>query len=131
MEKANQITAVVLQSELMSFADRFATMLTQAFYNFEARRPEPLARYEVVTDLAYSTAAVFTIAAGPNTEVAMLDMVVMATLGRTIYEEYWRKELGEPVEEIVQGFRKAESDIWLIAQRVLTSKEQQELREQV
>lgn len=127
-EKSGQMTAVELQSELMSFADRFATVLTQAFYDFEARGPKPQARYMVLSDIAYSTAAVFTIAAGPNPEVAMLDMVVLATIGRMIYEEHWSKELGDPVEDMVEGFRKVESDIWFIAQRVLTSEGQQELR---
>ena len=38
------MTEVELQSELMSYADRFASIITQALEDFETLNPKPQAR---------------------------------------------------------------------------------------
>jgi hypothetical protein len=122
------ITQAELQSDVMSFADRYAVIIGQAFDDFEAQSPTTRARYTVLRDAAYSTWAAFTIAAEPNPEVALLDMVVLTMLGRLVYEEHWRKEFGEPAEAMISAFRKLEADVWQIAERVMPLEQQQELR---
>jgi hypothetical protein len=72
-------------------------------------------------------ASVFTIAAGPNPEVALLDMAVLATLGRMVYEEHWLVKWGEPAAAFVRGYRQLETDIWRILGQVLTPEQQEEL----
>jgi hypothetical protein len=121
------MTTIELQSELMSYADRFASIMFNAFDNFNARDPSLEARFFVQGDMIYSTSAAFTIAALPNPEAALLDMVVVATLGRMIYEQKIRKRFGKPILEIIKGFKKVETDIWRTAQRVLSRKQQEEL----
>jgi hypothetical protein len=113
----------------MSFADRYAVVLAQAFNDFGEQNPPDKARFVALDDTTYSTIAAFIIAAGPNPEVALLDMAVLTTLGRLVYEEHWRPQYGEAVNYMVNGFRILEEDIWDILERVSTPPHQQELRE--
>jgi hypothetical protein len=128
-QSPHQMTEAELQSEVMSFADRFATILAQSSDTFEGRAPTFRARYIVLGDTVYSQAAAFTIAGGPNPQVAMLDLVALTTLGRMIYEEHYLVEFGEPAEVMVRGFKTLEADAWQIAAKVLSPEQQQELRD--
>ena len=44
-----------LQSELMSYADRFASIITQAMEDFETTNPKPQARQAIMSDNARKT----------------------------------------------------------------------------
>lgn len=123
------MTEVALQSELMSYADRFASIMTQAVEDVDTFKPGPETRHFIMSDGVYSISAVFTIAAEPNPQVALLDMVTLTTLGRLIYENNMRQKYGEPVEVVIKGFRQLEADIWGIAAKILSSEQQCELRE--
>lgn len=123
------MTEVALQSELMSYADRFASIMTQSFEDFDTFKPDPETRHFIMGDVVYSMSAVFTIAAEPNPQAALLDMVVLTTLGRMIYEDNMRRKYGEPVKVIIKGFRQLEADIWAIAAKILSDEQQRELRE--
>ena len=130
-QSSHQMTEAELQSEVMSFADRFATILAQSFDDFEERAPTFRARYIALGDTVYSQAAAFTIAGGPNPQVALLDLVALTTLGRMIYEEDRLVEFGESAEVMVRGFKTLEADVWRIAAKVLSPGEQQELRDMI
>ncbi len=123
------MTEVELQSELMSYADRFASIMTQALEDFETLNPKPQARQVILSDLVYSLSSVYTIAAEPNPQVGLLDMVAVTTLGRIIYEDNIRRKYGKSTEVLVVGFRQLEKDIWRIAAKVLTKEQQAELRQ--
>jgi hypothetical protein len=71
--------------------------------------------------------AAFMIASDADPDAALLDMVVMVTLGRLIYEQHWLHKISPSVESMVAGFRKAEKDIWEIVGTVLEPDQQQEL----
>lgn len=115
-------TQIELQSALMSFGDRFGAMLAQAVFDVEAQTPKPEIRLLVRRDYITSVSAALTIAAGPNPEVGLLDMVVLTTAGRMIHEEHWYAKLGAPVKPMLSAFKILEKDIWLIAAKVLTPK---------
>jgi len=123
------MTEVELQSELMSYADRFASIMTQALEDFETLNPKPQARQVILSDLVYSLSSVYTIAAEPNPQVGLLDMVAVTTLGRIIYEDNIRRKYGKSTEVLGDGFRQLEKDIWSIAAKVLTSEQRGELRQ--
>ena len=123
------MTEVELQSELMSYADRFASIITQALEDFETLNPKPQARQVILSDLVYSISSVYTIAAEPNPQVGLLDMVAVTTLGRIIYEENIRRKYGKSTEVLGDGFRQLEKDIWSITAKVLTSEQRGELRQ--
>jgi hypothetical protein len=122
-----RITEAELQSQVMGFADRFAVILSQSFEDFKKNAPSPEAQLTAHDDLTYSMASVFTIAAGPNPQVAMLDMAALATMGRMVYEEHWLKEWGKAAAPYVRGYRQLETDIWRIVAQVLTPRQQEEL----
>jgi hypothetical protein len=116
-----------LQAHLMGFADRFAAYISQGFETFDELAPQLESRRIVQGDAVYSMYAAFLIAAEEDPDPALLDMVVMVTLGRMIYEEHWLAKLGPSVESMVAGFRKAEKDIWEILGMVLNPDQQKEL----
>jgi hypothetical protein len=128
-KKKYVMTEVELQSELMSYADRFASIITQAMEDFETLNPKPQARQVILSDLVYSQSAVYTIAAEPNPQVGLLDMVAVTTLGRIVYEDNMRRKYGKSTEVLAAGFRQMEKDIWRIAAKVLTSEQRGELRQ--
>ena len=123
------MTEVELQSELMSYADRFVSIVSQAFEDFDALKPKPDVRQILLGDLVYSLSAVYTIAAEPNPQVGLLDMAAVTMLGRIIYEDNMRRRYGKSTEVLVAGFRQVEKDIWRIAAKVLTTEQQEELRQ--
>jgi len=128
-EQGFVMTEIELQSALMSYADRFASIISQAFEDFETLSPPTEARQVILSDLVYSLSSVFTIAAEPNPQVGLLDMVAVTTLGRIIYAENMRQKYGKSTEVLIAGFRQVEQDIWRIAARVLSEEQQAELRQ--
>ena len=125
------LTEAELQLELMSFADRYASVVVQALEDVERMGPPPETRRALLGDAVYSAAAAFTIAADPEPQVALLDMVVMTTLGRMVYEDYWRPRLGAPTDPGIAAFLMLEQDIWTVAAPILDEAQQQELRERI
>jgi len=93
------MTEAELQAQVMAFADRYVALI----------------------------GAASSIAAGPDPDFALLDMVVMITMGRLIFEEHYMKKYGNEFAPIVKRFRLTEKDIWQIAGRVLSKQQQKEL----
>ena len=125
------LTEAELQLELMSFADRYASVVVQALEDVERMDPPPETRRALLGDAVYSTAAAFTTAADPEPQLALLDLVVMTTLGRMVYEDYWRPRFGAYAEPGVAAFTKLERDIWNVAAPILDADQQRELRERI
>jgi hypothetical protein len=127
-KQAYVMTEIELQSELMSYADRFASILAQSFEDFDALGPSPESRRFVLDDMVHAVSSAFTTAAEPNPQTALLDMVAIATLGRMIYEDNIRKRYGKPIETMARGFGELEKDVWQIAAKILSIKQQHEVR---
>jgi Mg2+ and Co2+ transporter CorA len=125
------LTEPELQLELMSYADRYAAVVVQALEDAERMDPPPETRQVLLGDAVFSTAAAFTTAADPEPQLALLDLVVMTTLGRMVYEDYWRPRLGAYAEPGVAAFTKLERDIWNVAAPILDADQQRELRERI
>ena len=125
------VTEAELQLELMSYADRYAAVVVQAFEDVERMGPPPETRRALLGDAVFSAAAAFTIAADPDPQLALLDMVVMTTLGRMVFEDYWRPRLGAPADPGIAAFENLEMDIWTVAAPILDEAQQQELRERI
>ena len=123
----NVMTEAELQGHVMAFADRYWSMMNSAGIAYVENRPSPENRRTIQALLVYSAADAFTIAAGPKPVAAFLDMVVMVTLGRMVFEQHYAKIQGREVAPIVDGFKKAEADIWGIAGDILTAEQQRKL----
>ena len=108
------INEAELQARLMGFADRFAAYISQGFEDYDKTSPPIENRRIVLGDSVYAMYSAFIIAADAEPDAALMDMVVMVTLGRIIYEEHYLLRIGPSVEPVVRGFRLAEKDIWNI-----------------
>ena len=86
-EKTYALTEAQLQSHLMSFADRFASIMDTTIAKFENLNPSGKSRYEVLELMTFSLHHAFIIAGESDPNVALLDMVSMVTLGRIFFEE--------------------------------------------
>ena len=126
-DPAAVMTQAELQSQVMSYADRFASIVTTAFGAYDDQAPLAENRRTVLKTVMYSISAAYTIAAESDPEVALLDLVSMVTLGRLIYEAEMIQSKDTQLEPILEGFRKAEGDIWQITAKVLTPDQQKEL----
>jgi hypothetical protein len=122
------MTEAELQSRVMGFADRFSAKLAQAFEDYDAKSPDPNRRRIVLGDVAYCMASAYTIAAEADPDTALLDMVVMVSLGRIVYQDFYQKKWGSEIHPIFFGYRTAEVDIWQIVATILSPQQQQELR---
>ena len=121
------MTEAELQSQVMSYADRFASYILQSYEDFDVLAPPLEQRRVILRNAVFSVSSAYTIAAETDPDVALLDMVVMVTLGHLVYKEHWLPELGESIEPMVQGFLQAREDVWQIAARLLDADQQQEL----
>ncbi len=91
-ESADQMSQEELQSAVISYANRFIATIGQAAFDFEKAIPTPQGRLIASARKVYSLSAATEIAAGPNPGPALLDIVVMATLNRMVWEDYWRPQ---------------------------------------
>ncbi len=119
-EKTYAINEAQLQSHLMSFADRFASIMDMSIAKFESFNPTGKTRYEVLELMTFTLHQGFLIAAESDPDVALLDMFSMVTLGRIFFEEEGQSRYGKLVVPVINGYRKAEADIRKVAAIVLT-----------
>ena len=133
--KENAMTPSELQSQVMSFADRFVARLTGAtaeYLYLRGHKKNPLIRAAVNDRVLRASEAAYTIAAGPNPEVSLLDMVVMVSLLKRSARDVWIPRKLTPHGEIfVRVFDTLEKDIWAIARQVLTPAQRKELRDMI
>ena len=122
------ITQAELQAQVMAFSDRYFSIITSAYHAFEAQAPQTEDHKMILNVCTYSISAAFTIAAQSNPVGALLDMVVMVTLGRIIFEENLLPKYGPKLQPLVEGFREAERDIWQVTSKIATPEQQQKLR---
>ena len=119
-EKTYALTEAQLQSHLMSFADRFASILDTTIAKFENLNPSGKSRYEVLELMTFSLHHAFIIAGESDPNVALLDMFSMVTLGRIFFEEEGQSRYGKKIVPVIDGYRRAEADIRNVAAKVLT-----------
>jgi hypothetical protein len=119
-EKTYVINEAQLQSHLMSFADRFASILDMTIAKFESLNPTGTNRYEVLELMTFTLHQAFLIAAESDPDVALLDMISMVTLGRIFFEEEGPSRYGKLIVPVLDGYRKAEADIRKVAAKILT-----------
>ncbi|MDJ0875828.1 MAG: hypothetical protein QNJ02_11205 [Desulfobacterales bacterium] len=119
-EKSYVITEAQLQSHLMSFADRLASIMDMTIAKFEILNATGTSRYEVLELMTFTLHQAFLIAAESDPDVALLDMVSMVTLGRIFFEEEGSSRYGKVVVPVIDGYRKAEADIGKVAAKILT-----------
>lgn len=78
---------------------------------------------------ANSADSVITIAADPDPQVSLLNMVTVLTLHRILAEERGEEFFGERSRAYINATRRMESDVWKLASQVLGADEMKQLRE--
>lgn len=79
-----------LQSTLFGYADRYMSVIAQATNDAELRlSSNPEARSLLHDTKLAAAEAVLSIATGPNSEVALLDMVSFAMLHHRVWQDAW------------------------------------------
>ncbi len=123
-----KITLPVLEAEVMRFGDDLTAEMSQAADEFgdQAGTPQARALALIVKTGAANNSMI--IASGPNPTANLLDMVVLVTLGRMTFEDYWVPRHGPPAQPMLDASRRLEKEIWSIAAQVLTPQQQDELR---
>jgi hypothetical protein len=127
---ASGMTREELEDHVRRFADRYITrvaMATNALSNNteDQKHKELMQRWK-----STSYASVVDIAIGPNAVTNLLDMMTLTMLSRIMIESHWvpnvfGPELGAP---FLQSFVDLEDDIWVVADDVLTGRQQDELK---
>jgi hypothetical protein len=130
--KKAQIDPVVLQQNLLRFADDFSGRIVASTENLR-RGTNRLSAIELQTWKVRYSGNVLAIASAQNTLVNLLDMVVLVTLTRHSIETYWMPQVyGESARPMLEVCQEAEARIWHLAgPPVLDPKQQEELRDTI
>lgn len=123
-----KVTATVLGAEIGRFADELNVIVAQAADTFAAQVGTSQARALAWNWRCGAVNNSLIIASGANPIANLLDMVVMVTLGRMSIEDHWVPRYGKAAEPMLEATRQLEAEIWVVAARVLTPSQQEELR---
>lgn len=125
-----EVFAARLQA--MAAADTYVSIIAQAHDELRARTKRPeVDEWAMDQRIACATAS-FTNATGPNGYVALLDMMVMATLKRCAVEEHWIPTLlHEEGEPLLDAYNRGEREVWDMGDKVLSQKQLVELKQLV
>jgi hypothetical protein len=128
-KKEKPIDPVVVQQNLLRFADEFATQLVLGTEKLRRSNEEFSAVEALQWKIAFSTETC-AIASGPNAIVNQLDMTVFVSLLRIAIEEQWFKgRFGEAARPMLDACRNSEADIWRLNATILKPEQQKELRQ--
>ncbi len=118
-----------LQSAAMSFADRYVSVIADACDRSAKLTESPeqtlwLQRYKADTALA-----AFTIASGPSSSVAVLDLTSVVTLRRMLLDEYWVNQFPPgTIDPLLTASRAADKDVWKLVGGLMSSQQLTDLR---
>ncbi len=124
------LTADEIQSQVMGFADTYLAYVRQGVEELMRGGLTPEERARAYRGQLNTVYGAVLIASGPNSLVAMMDMVVLVTLGRMLTEDYWIPDVfGDRALPVLKTLQTAEAEIWELAKLVLWPEQQQELHD--
>lgn len=133
-DRGKTISQLEVQGAVMEMADDYIAALGEATYLAAAdARHDPHARTLSQSFLRNGVGAAIDIAAGPNPNVAMLDMIVLASLQTWSYENHWIPAgIGEERGAAsLARLKAAEEETWHSATRILKPEQLQTVRDLV
>ena len=129
-EAATRINREEIQAAVMSFSDTWAAVIYEAALQLKKNVGTPAASIHADRFKFYNAAAGFDIAASPYPGVSLLDMMVLTTLTRIVWEEHWLPDVyHEAARPVLTRLQQLESEIWTYAASVLTAEQVGEVRE--
>jgi len=116
-----------LQAAVMSFADTTNSRFAQ-IADIIDKIGTPQARLTAARMLVFDISSNVEIAAGPYPGIALLDMTVITSLRRMVWEDFWiPKVFGEQANPVLEVLKATEKDIWRIAAKIMTKDQLDEL----
>ena len=127
------VTTDQLQSEVMAFADRYGGLIDQGYAQIVDSTEEVKVKSRAMNNRVQWYTAAVQIATSKNPVAAVLDMTVMVSLQRELWDGYWMKQwfTGPGAQAMSTRLAQLESEIWEINGEVLNAEEQAALRELV
>jgi transcription termination factor NusB len=129
-ESLRKMDPARIQADIMGFADRFVTAMTDVYDELERQASTTEAKeaaHQLKTDMALGA-----ISNAVNTRpiAGMMDMVVMVTLLRQIAEDPWStRTFGPHARRLVDSLKRQETDVRSLASKYLTNEQLEELNE--
>jgi hypothetical protein len=127
---ARDAEVLAAQSLVMEMADEYVAALGEAVYldlrgqsplSGTPRRESPQARVLSQSFLRNGVGAAIDIAAGPNPSVAILDLLVLASLQRWAFRAHWMPEgISDAGDAVYDRLGRAEDELWRTASRRLS-----------
>jgi hypothetical protein len=129
-ESQDAMTRAELQAAVRAFADSFGARVAEAATELENQAMILGARLAASRMRYLSVPSSIEISCGPHPAPALLDLVVLTTLTRTVWEEYWRPQVfGPPTDGMLTLLKNLEADIWSLCGKLLTPEQQGDLRD--
>jgi len=130
-ESTGRIDALELQSRVMGMADDYGSEIAEIVYAY--LKPAATTSRERVLAQSYvrnSFGAAAEIAAGPNPEASLLDLLVLISLQRAAFERVWIPKIwGEERGRVpLERLRKLEARLWAQSDILLSAEQQATLR---
>jgi hypothetical protein len=122
------ISETALQAELFSFGDRFGSFSSQALRETARIEGSAELRRQIAAHLTYAIAAAFTIAADPDPEIGLIDMIVLTNLGRMVYEDHFSALDEAAARPALEAYVTLERDVIRVADPILSAGQKEELR---
>lgn len=113
------MTPAEIQSEVMGFADNYASVVIATLESLQIDTTDPLLRLEIHEAKSEAIRNAYLIASGANPVVALLDMAAMVTLQRLAIDRFWIPDrIGDAGQPLLVAIGRLEDEIWDIARRV-------------
>jgi hypothetical protein len=127
-EEASRVART--QRQLMRFADDYVAEILSGTARFEPVTTEE--RLMVMSlELNQATAA-YDIASGASPRAGVLDMLVLVSLTRSVFEDYWVGQIyGARARPLLEALRALEERAWAQASAVLTAEQQRTIRDAI
>ncbi|QFY42667.1 hypothetical protein F6R98_08545 [Candidatus Methylospira mobilis] len=120
---------VDLQDSLLRFADDFMNTVTLTAEKLQ-QNGKPVSRDEQILVKYIFSSNMLALATGANSIANLVNIVVFVAISRSRVEDYWLpKVYGDSAMSMLEVLREREQQIWTLADQVLQSAQQAELRE--
>lgn len=126
-KESNPVDPVEVQQSMLRFADEFATGVILATDQLR-RETNVVDSAEVLRWKVTFGTQIPGIASGPNPIANLLDMTIFVSVTRMALEQYWQpKVFGASIQPMIEVCRKAETNVWQMADRVISVEQHREL----
>jgi hypothetical protein len=127
--KANSVSLVVLEAQVMRFADQYVATLAQTSDDLSAKTTNSDLRLTLLRWKLGQATSAYIDATGANPALNALDMLVLVTMARMVVEEYGVETYGNAVLPLLQTQRQLETNAWTLAEGVLQPKQEAQLKQ--